>query len=342
MRFCKLTLIFLFSCLLSFTTAQDIHFSQFNLSPLTLNPANTGAFEGTFRIGGIYRDQWRSVISNQFVTPSFYLDAPIIRGFGKNDWVGIGLSILNDKAGSADLSNLTAMFSAAYHIGVGAKSNTYVSIGLQGGIVQKKLDKNSLIFGDQFTGGTFTGTSMDLSNINEDNISYADFSAGLVLNSNVTSKFGFYLGFAAAHLTEPDDAFLVNTSSDQKKLPRRYSATGGLNIDIAPRWVFMPTALFQTISKAQEFDIQGIFGYHINPDKTVTLNFGAGYRLDDAVITRIGIDIKGLKAGIAYDINTSNLRSASSGRGGFEIALAYIAKIYKNPVVKPVLFCPRF
>ena len=37
------------------TMAQDIHFTQFTMSPLTLNPGLTGKFEGTVRIGGIYR-----------------------------------------------------------------------------------------------------------------------------------------------------------------------------------------------------------------------------------------------------------------------------------------------
>ncbi|HOA38555.1 MAG TPA: type IX secretion system membrane protein PorP/SprF, partial [Flavihumibacter sp.] len=41
-----------------FTTAlkaQDPHFSQFFASPLTLNPAYTGKFNGTVRVSGNYR-----------------------------------------------------------------------------------------------------------------------------------------------------------------------------------------------------------------------------------------------------------------------------------------------
>lgn len=350
MRILKLLLLSFFSCVISLSQAQDIHFSQFNLSPLTLNPGYTGAFEGSFRVGGIYRDQWRSVITNQFVTPSFYIDAPIIRGFGKNDWVGAGISILNDKAGTSQLSNLTAMLSLAYHLAIGSKANTYISIGAQGGMVQKKLDKTALTFADQFQGGNFIGTSMDLTNITEDNISYVDFQLGGVFNTNISSKFNLYLGFAAFHITRPDDAFLVNTPADDKKRPMRFSANGGINIDLSKKWVFSPTFLHQSLggflflgsTSASETNLQALFGYHLKSDKTVTLNFGAGYRLDDAVIARIGMDIKGLKAGIAYDFNTSDLTSASSGRGGFEIALSYIAKIYRTPVVKPILFCPRF
>ena len=56
-------LLFLFSILFTGSAlwAQDIHFTQFYMSPMTTNPANAGKFEGTARIGGIFRGQWASV-----------------------------------------------------------------------------------------------------------------------------------------------------------------------------------------------------------------------------------------------------------------------------------------
>jgi len=86
--------------------AQDIHYTQYELSPMTLNPALTGAYEGTFRVGGIYRDQWSSVLNNQYVTYTLYGDLPVIRGFGKNDWFGAGILLTNDRAGSASLNHI--------------------------------------------------------------------------------------------------------------------------------------------------------------------------------------------------------------------------------------------
>ncbi|MCB9179736.1 MAG: type IX secretion system membrane protein PorP/SprF, partial [Flavobacteriales bacterium] len=41
--------------------AQDIHFSQFFHTPLANGPGSIGAFDGDYRINGIYRQQWRSV-----------------------------------------------------------------------------------------------------------------------------------------------------------------------------------------------------------------------------------------------------------------------------------------
>ena len=40
--------------LVSTVNAQDPNFSQFFASPLTLNPALTGKFDGTFRVAGNY------------------------------------------------------------------------------------------------------------------------------------------------------------------------------------------------------------------------------------------------------------------------------------------------
>ena len=52
--------------------AQDIHFSQYYASPLTLNPALTGKFNGLWRVTGIYRDQFRNSVSQNsmaYMTP---------------------------------------------------------------------------------------------------------------------------------------------------------------------------------------------------------------------------------------------------------------------------------
>ena len=61
MKFIKTLLFFLTVFFCQDIVAQDIHWTMYDMSPLTLNPANTGAYEGTFRIGGIYRDQYNSI-----------------------------------------------------------------------------------------------------------------------------------------------------------------------------------------------------------------------------------------------------------------------------------------
>ena len=63
------------------------------MSPLGVNPALAGAYNGSYRINGIYRDQYRGAATNPFGGFSLNIDAPIIRGIRKQDWIGVGLRI---------------------------------------------------------------------------------------------------------------------------------------------------------------------------------------------------------------------------------------------------------
>ncbi len=330
--------------MVSTSFAQDIHYTQYNMAPLSLNPSLAGAFEGTFRIGGLYRDQWRSVISNQFITPSVYIDAPVFRGFGKKDWVGLGAVVVNDKAGTVSLTNTILMGGISYHLALGSKGNTVISLGGQGGYVQKRVDKSGAIFEDQILTGS---ASSDLQNIVNDRVSYADFNAGLSLRSVLNKRMNFNLGFSMLHLAQPNyttfvDPVAAGIPDEDLELPRRMIGHGEFNADLTDKWTLSPSFLYQRISGGQEAAIQTLAGYHFNTEKDITLRFGGGYRIGDAAQAIVGFDYKGFRIGAAYDINLSSLKTASANRGGFEIAAYYIAKIRKTPVVKPVIFCPRF
>ncbi|MCB9284957.1 MAG: PorP/SprF family type IX secretion system membrane protein [Lewinellaceae bacterium] len=321
--------------------AQDIHYSLYNMSPLTLNPANTGAFEGTFRIGGIFRDQWYSFIPREFTTPSVYLDAPVANGFGKRDWIGVGLSVYQDKVGSGNLSRGSVLFSAAYHLALDKKGKTYITLGGQGGYVQRRFDQEStqVMFEDELElgGGLGVGNSMDRSRIAM-NARYVDVNAGVILRHNFSESMGFNLGFSAQHLTRPKYNILT---SGFEKLPIRFQTHAQFTSDLGEKWMMAPTAFFSTMSPASELAFQAWGGRYIGEDKGMLLRFGAGYRWKDAAELLLGFDYKGFQAGLSYDLNVSKLNDASNFQGGFELAVSYIVKIFKEPDVPPVIFCPR-
>ena len=83
--------------------AQDPHFSQFFASPLTLNPAFTGKFDGEWRLAANHRDQWPS-IPKAYVTTSASVDFGIMKSrIPKGDVFGIGISGLSDQSADAAL-----------------------------------------------------------------------------------------------------------------------------------------------------------------------------------------------------------------------------------------------
>lgn len=96
-------------------TAQDPNFSQFFVSPLTLNPALTGKFNGTFRVAGNYRDQWPA-ISNAFITSTASFDAPIMRNrISELDTWGVGVMAMTDRTANGILTTNSISLTTAYH-----------------------------------------------------------------------------------------------------------------------------------------------------------------------------------------------------------------------------------
>src|SRR6187399_2750661 len=98
--------------------AQDPHFSQFFASPLTLNPAFTGKFDGDFRVAGNYRNQWPS-INKAFVTYTASADVSILKNrISEVDQFGVGIMGFKDQSGNGVLNYDYVSFSTAYHKGL--------------------------------------------------------------------------------------------------------------------------------------------------------------------------------------------------------------------------------
>ena len=115
-------------------SAQDIHFSQFYLSPLNLNPAMTGLMNCNTRIVANYRNQWASVLrSNAFNTYSVSYDQRIAAG--RYDYFGIGGTFWGDRAGEANFSTLTGKMSLSYSKRMGGRGDEgqYLVFGLARG-----------------------------------------------------------------------------------------------------------------------------------------------------------------------------------------------------------------
>src|SRR5260221_14626953 len=79
-----------------FLYAQDTHFSQFTQSPLTVNPAQAGLFDGDFRAIVNYRNQWSSV--DGYRTEQLSCDGNMLKNKWTKGFLGLGLNVLSDKA----------------------------------------------------------------------------------------------------------------------------------------------------------------------------------------------------------------------------------------------------
>lgn len=329
---------------------QDIHYTQYNMSPLTLNPAMAGSFEGTIRVGGIYRSQWRSLLgSNQFETPTVFADAPIIRGFRKQDWIAVGLGATRDfRVGTLEHKIMNFAMGGAYHIGLSKKRKTYLSLGGQFDSETRRLDLTDGRPQDAIESGARTKDPL-LPMGNLLGATLQQFNAGIALNAELNKRMNMVIGFSMMNIAKSGYGLKEYTQGkkpekgdDKVKKPSLTIVHGQFNIAMTDRWTLSPSFLFQTVAAQDEIVVQAQGAYLFDPKNEITLTAGLGYRLGDAVSLMAGGKRKNLTIGLAYDINTSDLTPDTNYRGGFELAANYIIKIYKPAIIKPKVICPRF
>lgn len=324
--------------------AQDVHFTQFNASPLLINPAYTGAFSGQFRAAAIYRNQWRSVTA-PFVTYGASFDAPVVTDLTHDDYLAVGVQLYNDRAGDGNLSNFSGLASVAYHKFLGAKLDKALTVGLQGGYTQKSIDLSKLYFGDDFMNGGFQpGTGGQWANLNN-RINYFTVNAGVSWAHSVSEKFGYTLGVSAMNLNQPQETFQKQRNSEVG-LGIRYAAQAGVIAYVSEKLSLRPAVLYQTQSTATELVAGNEFHLVVGDDEfrsvSTAVFLGGWIRSNDAMMITGGFEWKGVRLGLSYDYNTSSLKNASNGNGGFEISLRYIAPSPLDFARRLVYPCSRF
>ncbi len=313
--------------------AQDIHFTQFDAAPLTINPAFTGMFNGQVRACAVYRNQWSSV-TVPYVTYGASVDLPIF--WSNAGYLAGGLQMIDDKAGDGNLTNFTGLASLAYHLTTGRDQDgdkrSDLAVGLQGGYASKSIDLSKLYFGDEYVNGTFVpGTSAENHIGLGNHVSYFLVNAGISYSHSFGSRFSFTMGAGANNLNQPNDA-LEQKQNSQTGLDMRYTGELGMDWIAGERLSLRPAVLFQYQATATEVIAGNEFHYVLSQNTepelssyTTSVFLGGWYRTGDAFMVTAGMEIKGIRIGVAYDYNMSTLNAASNGNGGFEIAVKYMA-----------------
>lgn len=325
--------------------AQDVHFTQFNATPLLLNPAFTGAFDGPIRASAIYRDQWRSVVGTAaYRTIAVSADMPIVRDLSGDDYLAAGIQLYNDQAGDGNLSNFSGLLSVAYHKFLGITGDKTLSVGLQGGYTSKSIDLSKLYFGNQYKDGTFINPSSTF--LNGDPVKYFTVNAGVSYSQKISDRFSFSLGAAGNNLNQPKESLQQKKNSDVG-LGMRLAGQIGAILYTGERLSLRPGILYQTQTATSEIIAGNEFHYILGGDpeiRSISTNIfvGGWYRNQDAVMVTAGIEYRGIRVGVAYDYNTSGLKTASNGNGGFEISLRYIGLNPIDAARNLVYPCSRF
>ncbi len=322
--------------------SQDIHFSQFFEAPLLRNPSLAGIFEGDIRVQGVYRDQWNSV-TNAYRTGSFNAEykMPIGRG---DDFMTAGLQVLYDRAGTVALTTTHLLPALNYHKSLSNEKTMYLSLGFMGGMVRKSLDMSKITTDEQYNGGGFNPTLPNGETFNSPNFTTWDASVGMSFNTTfgTDQRNSMFLGAAYHHLNRPKNSFYKNPNIE---LQPKYLFSAGVKFDI-DEYSYFTIQADHTIQGSFNETVGGaLYSYKLGdePDYPLyTLSLGGFLRWKDALIPVLKIQKNPLSLAISYDVNVSQLKTASQGRGGFELSLSYIGFLDRHNSSRDKVLCPRF
>ena len=336
---------------ISLCDAQDEHFSQFYAIPMHLNPALTGAYDGTYRMAAVYRDQWSNSLSSGFRTFAAGGDTSIdFKLDPKNDAnkIGIGLVFVNDEFSAFQFSNNRLGAFAAFHKRLGNKVPSYLGGGLQLSIIQHNINYDNLTFQDQFNqiDGFPGSTAEDLPPNN-----FGTFDVSLGINYTVQlPKTTVYVGTAIHHINEPSYSFfnqleLPNPLIDvSQNLNSRFVVHASLDQSINYNLQVQPRVVFQSQGVHNRIDFGTNLEY-IFKSRSSSLILGLWLTvaddLDSAHLENItplvGIRQSNFIFGFSYDIHTRDVGDPTFGLNTFEFSIRF-SGVHETEGA----FCPTF
>jgi len=318
---------------------QDIHFSQFNNSPLNLNPANTGFFLGTTRVVLNHRNQWSSV-TIPYSTFSAGVDMQVFKRKFFQDIFGAGITLNRDKAGDSEFGTTQANLSFSYIKALNRKNNHFVSVGIQTGMAQRSVNYTRLVFDNQYNGDLYDPNLFHGEQFSRESFWFADISGGLHWYYQAENRLHFNAGIGGFHLNTPKQSLL---NDGDVKLDSKFILYGNNQSELNDKMDLLPGFFlaFQGPYTEVVYGSQIKFIRNKNTNFYSAINAGIYIRHNDAVIAVLGLDHRKISVGLSYDINFSGLKAASNYMGGFEISGIYIFNKTRQQKIKEVP-CPIF
>ncbi len=341
-KYLRLILYSIFIFFIQKTDAQDIHFSQFFETPLLRNPALAGIFSGDFRIQSVYRNQWNSV-TVPYQTTSLNTEYKLAVGHG-DDFLTLGGEILYDKSGTIALTATDVLPVLNYHKSLSSERNMYLSAGFSAGVVQRKLDRSKITTNSQYNGSEYDPSLPDGETFSNTNLLYFDGSAGLSFNTQIgeNADNNMFFGVSYQHFNQSAKVSFYD-ASDVQIVPR-IVVSGGVRMSVDDESYITFHSDYSKQGSSTEVIGGMLYSKKLDDidDPKYVISGGGFIRWKDALIPVIKLEARPLTFAFSYDVNVSELKTASQGRGGFEFSMSYQKYFDKNSSTRDAVRCPRF
>ena len=293
---------------IEYSNAQQLpQFTQYMYNTIAINPAYAGS-RGLLSIVALGRNQWTGINGGP-ETMTLSINSPL-----RNENIGLGLSLINDRAGYENFTYVYGDFSYTIH----ANDNVKVSFGLDAGFTYYKLSDElyNLVEVDQ---DPYFDERLNRWNPN--------IGAGILFHSE-----RWYAGFSVPRFVNHD----MNNQTEYNALETiHYYLTGGVVVDLGKDVKFKPSVLGKYTK-----------GAPISMDFTANFLFieklwlGASYRVNGqqgAFGALVDIQITDqFRIGYTYEVPTGEIRPYASGSQ--EILLMYEFRYTKGKLKSPRYF----
>ncbi len=323
--------------------AQDIHFSQLTQTPLLLNPASAGAFNGYYRAILNYKSQWASM-GKPYSTFMGSFDLPFEkRGYSQRAYFGLGANVFSDKAGDAHLATTSADVSVSCIVSMGNYHK--LSAGLAAGFTLRSVDISAIKWPNQYNGSSYDPSLPSNESSKLGSFYYFDIATGL--HYQYLKPLSRFYGRDIIHLTIDGAMFHAATLFHSRrvgipeKVYPRYVFNSSLRYDLQDTRVgLVPSVLYMKQGPSYELDIGFLVRLRTSKQTIITgflteSAFSAGlvYRYKDAIIPQVFFEIADFGIGISYDVNVSSFSKSTLYKGGLEFSVRYSRQkgaLYKN------------
>lgn len=345
-RIAKLFATFIIVLANKYSLAQDIHFTQFYQSPFNINPGLCGQFDGDYRFIANQRTQWRSV-TVPYNTFGLAVDARNIiynlsgksedqKSFLKN--IHTGLSYYTDKAGDSRFKSDMINLFVSKDVSTGDGSGV-ITPGISIGFTHMKIDYSNLSFDNQWNGFVFDPGINPEEQFARSSRAYLNINLGVNYTKTFSNAGQLQTGIGLFNLSDPKQSFF---DDGYVKLDLRSNIYARYKHPINNLMTLEPMVLWMRQGTYDEVNFGGLFYYSLSTTawNKFSIYGGALGRARDAGNLIAGVLYNEWNVGVSYDINTSNLRPASNGRGGFELSVIYI--IPSKKIISPFKYCPDY
>ncbi|MFV0592500.1 MAG: type IX secretion system membrane protein PorP/SprF [Draconibacterium sp.] len=306
--------------------AQDPGYSQFFANPLHLNPAFAGTSELPRAVIN-YRNQWPQN-GTSYSNYSISYDR-----LTRNLKSGVGFQLYYDREPNNMVNTTSANANYSHHVQLGKE--TFMTLGLQAGIVFKQFDLDQLVFPsniDQISGEITGNIPVNISN---DRKVFPDFAVGTAGQYREA-----FWGASVHHLSQPNESII---EGDQKgKLPLKITVHAGARSKnfhhglLSREYKLSPNILYQQQGSFKQLNL-GIYMI----EKSFV--FGGWFRnnLDkrpDALIALIGFAREKFQFGYSFDYTLSKLSNYSYG--SHEISLTFFMDVKSKRMIHNKLLIP--